>query len=209
MHRKHAARVNVTCRCCRVRQNMHPWHMFRFILAIALWFKHNPFWSILIHSNSKNESILIPVLGDFAPFCFIPSVTFSFQTHLSTAFGSFNGGMPQAEVFIVIVVQVEGKLSKTSPYRDVESLSVCQANITYQAGWSAPRSKFLSRIQRGGLEDQVVNNHGNRESSKDQVVGPLPNGHSWLINGGDPNHLLTGMILQGEIRLFCVWMSLR
>ena len=23
-----------------------------------------------------------------------------------------------------------------------------------------------------------------------------PNGHSWLINGGDPNHLLTGMILQ-------------
>ena len=22
-------------------------------------------------------------------------------------------------------------------------------------------------------------------------MGPLPNGHSWLINGGDPNHLLT------------------
>ena len=28
-------------------------------------------------------------------------------------------------------------------------------------------------------------------------MGPLPNGRtSWLINGGDPNHLLTGMILQ-------------
>ena len=34
------------------------------------------------------------------------------------------------------------------------------------------------------------------------IVIPLPavlllrNGHSWLINGGDPNYLLTGMILQ-------------
>ena len=27
-------------------------------------------------------------------------------------------------------------------------------------------------------------------------MGPLPNGHSWLINGGDPIYLLTGMILQ-------------
>ena len=28
-------------------------------------------------------------------------------------------------------------------------------------------------------------------------VIPLPNGRTpWLINGGDPNHLLTGMILQ-------------
>ena len=28
-------------------------------------------------------------------------------------------------------------------------------------------------------------------------MGPLPNGlYKWLINGGDPNHLLTGMILQ-------------
>ena len=27
-------------------------------------------------------------------------------------------------------------------------------------------------------------------------MGPLTNGHSWLINGGDPNHLLSGMILQ-------------
>ena len=31
----------------------------------------------------------------------------------------------------------------------------------------------------------------------DRVVGPLPNGRtSWLINAGDPNHILTGMILQ-------------
>ena len=28
------------------------------------------------------------------------------------------------------------------------------------------------------------------KSPKDRVVGPLPNGHSWLINGGDPNHLV-------------------
>ena len=28
------------------------------------------------------------------------------------------------------------------------------------------------------------------------LMGPLPNGHSWLINGGDPNHLLSGMILR-------------
>ena len=28
-------------------------------------------------------------------------------------------------------------------------------------------------------------------------VVPLPNGRtSWLVNGGDPNHLLSGMILQ-------------
>ena len=33
-------------------------------------------------------------------------------------------------------------------------------------------------------------------SPKDRVVGPLPNGRtSWLINGDDPNYLLTGMIL--------------
>ena len=25
-----------------------------------------------------------------------------------------------------------------------------------------------------------------------RVMGPFPNGHSWLINGGDPNHLLSG-----------------
>ena len=134
-------------------------------------------------------------LGDFAPFCFTPSVTFSFQTHLSTAFGSFNGGNAAGRSFHrhrVIVVQVEGKLSKTSPYRDVKNLSVCQANITYQAGWSAPRSKFLTRIQRkqeGAWRiipelRYVVNNHGDRKSPKDQVVGPLLNGHSWLINGG-------------------------
>ena len=33
----------------------------------------------------------------------------------------------------------------------------------------------------------MVNNHGDRKSPKDRVVGPLPNGRtSWLINGGDP-----------------------
>ena len=42
----------------------------------------------------------------------------------------------------------------------------------------------------------MVSNHGDCKSPKDRVVGPLPNGHSWLINAGDPNHLLTGMILQ-------------
>ena len=30
-------------------------------------------------------------------------------------------------------------------------------------------------------------------------VIPIPNGRtSWLINGGDPNHLLNGMVLQVE-----------
>ena len=36
----------------------------------------------------------------------------------------------------------------------------------------------------------MVNNHGDRKSPKDRVVGPLPNG---LIT----NHLLTGMIRTG------------
>ena len=36
----------------------------------------------------------------------------------------------------------------------------------------------------------MVNNHGDRKSPKDRVVGPLPNGQTpWLINGG--NLLLT------------------
>ncbi len=35
------------------------------------------------------------------------------------------------------------------------------------------------------------------KSPRPGVVGPLPNGLSkWLINGGDPNYLLNGMILQ-------------
>ena len=44
----------------------------------------------------------------------------------------------------------------------------------------------------------VVNNHGFFVSPpKDRVMGPLPNGLiKWLIYGCDPNHLLTGMILQ-------------
>ena len=32
----------------------------------------------------------------------------------------------------------------------------------------------------------MINNHGE----------PFQMAFSWLINGGDPNHLLTGMILQ-------------
>ena len=41
----------------------------------------------------------------------------------------------------------------------------------------------------------MVNNHGDRKSPRPGVVGPLPNGlYKWLITGGDPNHLLTGMI---------------
>ena len=43
----------------------------------------------------------------------------------------------------------------------------------------------------------MVSNHGDRKSPKDRVVGPLPNGLFMAeINGGDPNYLLTGMILQ-------------
>ena len=43
----------------------------------------------------------------------------------------------------------------------------------------------------------MVNNHGDRKFPKDRVVGPLPNGRKkWLTNRGDPNYLLTGMILQ-------------
>ncbi len=43
----------------------------------------------------------------------------------------------------------------------------------------------------------VVNNHGDRVRPLTGVMGPLINGRtSWLINGGDPNYLLTGMILQ-------------
>ena len=44
---------------------------------------------------------------------------------------------------------------------------------------------------------QVFNNHGDRKSPRPGVVGPLPNGRtSWLVNGGDPNYLLSRMILQ-------------
>ena len=41
-----------------------------------------------------------------------------------------------------------------------------------------------------------MHNHGDRKSPKDRVI-PLPNGRTlWLINGGDPNYLPAGMILQ-------------
>ena len=36
------------------------------------------------------------------------------------------------------------------------------------------------------------------KSPKDRIVGPLPNGRTpWLINEGDPNYLLSRMILHG------------
>ena len=36
---------------------------------------------------------------------------------------------------------------------------------------------------------------------KDRVVGPLPHGRTpWLLNRGDPNHLLIRMILQAGPR---------
>ena len=38
-----------------------------------------------------------------------------------------------------------------------------------------------------GGRGYVLNNHGDPKSPKNRVVGPLPNGYSWLI---------TGMILQ-------------
>ena len=44
----------------------------------------------------------------------------------------------------------------------------------------------------------MVKNHGDRKSPKDRVVGPLRNGRfmAYTVIEGDPNHLLTGMILQ-------------
>ena len=50
----------------------------------------------------------------------------------------------------------------------------------------------------GSHDLQVVNNHGDRCCPLTGVVGPLPNGHSWLwlIHGGDPNYFVSGMILQ-------------
>ena len=41
-------------------------------------------------------------------------------------------------------------------------------------------------------DGSVVNNHGDRKSPKDRVVGPLPNGLFMAYKWG----LLTGMILQ-------------
>ena len=47
----------------------------------------------------------------------------------------------------------------------------------------------------------MVNNHGDRfRPLRIGLWDPLQMGVSWLIKGGDPNHLLTGMILQvGEL----------
>ena len=45
----------------------------------------------------------------------------------------------------------------------------------------------------------MVHNHGGYNTSPlSRVEGTLENGHSWLINAGDPNYLppITTMILQ-------------
>ena len=47
------------------------------------------------------------------------------------------------------------------------------------------------------MDGSVVSNHGGLKSPRPGVVGPLLNGlASWLVNRGDPNYLLSGMILQ-------------
>ena len=52
----------------------------------------------------------------------------------------------------------------------------------------------------------MVSNDDDHKSSKDRVVGPLPNGQTpWLTNGDDSNHLLTGMILQVGCRVSGGW----
>ena len=48
----------------------------------------------------------------------------------------------------------------------------------------------------------MVNNHGDGKSPKDRVVGPLPNGHSWLMNGGYYLLTIPGMILQAGSKNF-------
>ena len=35
----------------------------------------------------------------------------------------------------------------------------------------------------------MVSNHGDCKSLRPGVVGPLPNDHSWLINGSGPNYV--------------------
>ena len=52
-----------------------------------------------------------------------------------------------------------------------------------------------------GLGYVVVNNHGDRCCPlRIGLWDPLQMAVSWLINGGDPNYLLTGMILQVGIQ---------
>ena len=56
-------------------------------------------------------------------------------------------------------------------------------------------------LLRGSSQDGrklliAFNNHDDCCCPANGVLGPLPNGHSWLIHGGDPNYLLSGMILQ-------------
>ena len=54
-------------------------------------------------------------------------------------------------------------------------------------------------VVSGGSSQLVprVNDHGDRKSPKDRVVGPLPNSlYTWLLIGVDPSYSLSGMILQ-------------
>ena len=55
--------------------------------------------------------------------------------------------------------------------------------------------KFGCQVLLGGLGSRtghgsVVKKYGDCKSLKDRVVRPLPNGHSWLINGGKTDHYL-------------------
>ena len=62
--------------------------------------------------------------------------------------------------------------------------------------------KSLAFLLRGSSRDGpklliAFDNHGDCFCCPvNGFFGPLPNGHSWLIHGSDPNYLLSGMILQ-------------
>ena len=62
-----------------------------------------------------------------------------------------------------------------------------------KAGRNLSTSKDFFALRRGVIPRTCMwfNNHGDRKSPMDRVVGPLPNWPkcSWLINQGDPNHL--------------------
>ncbi len=82
----------------------------------------------------------------------------------------------------------------TSIYSKTTSLYVLVSCYRCTSHERIPAQLILGGSSQLGY---VVNNHGDRKSPIPGVVGLLPNGPtSWLIHGGDPNHLLTGMILQ-------------
>ena len=64
-------------------------------------------------------------------------------------------------------------------------------SITFQGILVSFQRKKTYPTKSGGSENHRL------KSPIPGVVGPLTNGRTlWLINGGDPNHLLTGVILQ-------------